>query len=360
MASRYSRQTALPEIGEAGQLLLGKAKILCVGAGGLGSSALLYLVAAGVGLAKDGGRIGIVDDDHVDCSNLQRQILYREVDQGLSKVEQAIAHLSSLNSETALVAHHTKLGPSNVLQIMSEYDVIVDGTDNFPSKYLINDAAVRLGKPVVYGAILGFEGHVSTFWGAHGPCYRCMYPDAIRSHVPNCEQAGTLGGVAGVVGSIQAVEACKLALGLDFCQKHGLETLVGQLLIVDASHWDIRKLALEPAKACSVCAISPCDIVLPVMQDVISQQDLSDLLATGQTVTLVDVREHHEWRKGHLSGAIHFPLNTLLADDHLQQRINPSSTVLVYCQHGQRSAQAVSHLRTQGYEALNLMVDWSV
>lgn len=368
MTPRYSRQTVLPEIGEAGQRLLGKAKVLVLGAGGLGSPALLYLVAAGVGLAKAGGCIGIMDDDRVDDSNLQRQVLYREVDQGLLKVDRAVAQLAALNHETALVAHHTRLGLDNVLSTLSQYDVIVDGTDNFSTKYLINDAAVQLGKPVVYGSIVGFEGQVSTFWGAHGPCYRCLYPKAPCTHVPNCAEAGTLGGVAGLVGSMQAIEACKLALGLEFCRDHGLELLMGQLLMVDARYWDIRKLALEPITDCPVCGVAPEDIQLvgadlaactdPVVQT-ISQHELVALLASGAVLNVLDVRELSEWGQGHLEGAIHVPLGQILADVNLPLTVTPTAPLFVYCQHGARSARAVAHLRRKGYEAIRVLVDWA-
>lgn len=367
MSARYARQIVLPEIGEAGQVLLGKARILVVGAGGLGSPALLYLVAAGVGLASHGGRIGIFDDDAVDASNLQRQIVFRELDQGATKAEAARRHLSALNSATQFATYSHRLNAANILDILSDYDIIIDGTDNFATKYLINDAALKLNKPVVYGSILGFEGQVSIFWANHGPCYRCIYPRAPTAHVPNCAEAGTLGGIAGVVGAIQAVEACKLALGLAHCQQHGLDPLIGKLLVFDALTWDIRKLDLDKHPKCPCCMTPPeqitlaneewavCETQQPVKP--ISLRDLSDLWETGVPVTLIDVREHAEWASGHLDGALHIPLGRLLSEEDALVDINRSDVLVVYCQHGIRSAHAVSFLRSKGMEALNLLVD---
>lgn len=367
MSVRYARQIVLPEIGEEGQALLAKARILVVGAGGLGSPALLYLTAAGVGLGSHGGCIGLIDDDRVDASNLQRQILFRESDQATAKVEAASQHLAALNSETHLVSHQTRLTAANALEILGAYDVIIDGSDNFSTKYLLNDAAVKLGKPVVYGSILGFEGQISVFWGQQGPCYRCIYPQRAAGHIPNCAEAGTLGGIAGVVGSIQAVEACKLALGAEHCHNYGLEPLIGKLLIFDARSWDIRKLDLVQHPDCPVCSHAADAITLADDSDsfchaapskTINLRDLADLLDTGIPLTLIDVRETAEWANGHLDGAQHIPLNALLTQEDALNGIDTSTLVVVYCQHGIRSARATSFLRAKGFEALNLLVDW--
>ena len=367
MTSRYARQIVLPEIGEAGQALLAKARILVVGAGGLGSPALLYLTAAGVGLTQQGGCIGIIDDDTVDQSNLQRQIVFRESDQASAKAEAAAAHLGALNSETRILTHPTRLTKINVLDILTDYDVIIDGTDNFATKYLINDAAAKLGKPVVYGSILGFEGQVAVFWAAHGPCYRCIYPELTTSHIPNCAEAGTLGGIAGVVGAIQAVEACKLALGIKHCQQYGLEPLLGQMLIFDALTWDVRKLALEKKTKCPVCSSASDDILLTDGPDnicnvtpskSIALRDLADLWDAGVPLTLIDVREAAEWASGHLEGALHIPLGELLTRSDALDQIDRTKLTVLYCQHGIRSARAVSFLQAHGFEALNLLVDW--
>ena len=363
MTARYSRQTVLPEIGPSGQTLLGKARILVVGSGGLGAPALLYLTAAGVGLDHLGGCIGVIDDDTVDCSNLQRQIVFREPDQGSPKADAAVAHLAALNSDTRLIAHTERLTAANALTILAGYDIIIDGSDNFATKYLINDATVKLGKPVVYGSILGFEGQAAVFWATHGPCYRCMYPEPVQSHIPNCAEAGTLGGVAGVIGSIQAVEACKLALGTEHCQPHGLEPLIGKLLLLDARSWDIRKLAIERQPDCPVCSRAPDEITLEISTDpacsahavtTITLADLNDLFDTGVPITLVDVRSETEWATGYLNGALHLPLPLLLAENADLSRLDPQSLIVVYCQQGIRSRQAAQHLARLGYNALNL------
>lgn len=372
MSARYTRQTVLPEIGEAGQTRLGQARVLVIGAGGLGAPALLYLTAAGVGLTTQGGRIGIIDDDTVDQSNLQRQILFREDDQGRAKTEAAQQHLTALNRDTQLITYPYRLNVSNALEILSDYDVIIDGSDNFKTKYLVNDAATKLGKPVVYGSILGFEGQVSVFWAQRGPCYRCIYPQAPTSHVPNCAEAGTLGGIAGVVGSIQAVEACKLALGPEHCLEYGLEPLIGKLLVFDALSWDIRKLDLEHKHDCPICSSAPEAIQLDDEGDddqgascsvsgnppPITLRDLGDLWDAGIPLTLIDVREPAEWATGHLEGAIHIPLGDLLVRQEALAALDDQTLMVVYCQHGIRSARAVSFLRARGFDAFNLLVDW--
>ena len=363
MTARYSRQTVLPEIGPSGQTLLGKARILVVGAGGLGAPALLYLTAAGVGLRQLGGCIGIIDDDHVDHSNLQRQIVFRESDQGKPKASSTAAHLSLLNSETCLIAHTERLTAANALALLTDYDIVIDGSDNFATKYLINDAAVKLGKPVVYGSILGFEGQVSVFSAPHGPCYRCIYPEAAQGHIPNCAEAGTLGGIAGVIGSMQAIEACKLALGAEHCQSHDLVPLIGKLLLFDARNWDIRKLDVSRQPDCPVCSRPTADIRLdqpssPMCSTqtvtAITLADLNDLYESGVPVTLIDVRSEAEWASGYLNGALHMPLPLLLADDADLSQLDPQSLIIVYCQQGIRSQQAAQHLAQRGFNVLNL------
>lgn len=367
MRNRYARQTVLPEIGESGQALLARARILVVGAGGLGSPALLYLTAAGVGLRNQNGCIGLIDDDSVDASNLQRQIIFRETDEASPKVEAAVKHLAALNSDTQLVSHQTRLTAANAIEILATYDVIIDGSDNFATKYLVNDAAAKLGKPVVYGSILGFEGQVSVFWARQGPCYRCIYPEPSTSHIPNCAEAGTLGGIAGVIGAMQAVEACKLALGREHCRKYGLEPLLGKLLIFDARNWDMRQLELEPSASCPVCSHPADDITLTDDSDIacgagqpkpITLRDLADLMDSGIPLTLIDVREAAELAQGQLEGAQHIPLGALLTRADALDDIDPATLVVAYCQHGIRSAQAVAFLRAKGFDARNLLVDW--
>lgn len=364
MSTRYSRQTVLPEIGPQGQTLLAKARMLVVGAGGLGAPALLYLAAAGVGRTADGGCLGVIDDDIVDTSNLQRQIIYTESDQNQPKVLATANRLRALNHEINVVPHAERLGADNILEVFAGYDIVIDGSDNFSTKYLINDAAVKTGKPVVYGSILGFEGQVAVFSAAHGPCYRCLYPEQARTHIPNCAEAGTIGSIAGVIGSIQALEACKLALGETHCQQHGLEPLTGKLLVLDARSWDTRLLALEKNPDCAVCGQATDHIVLTATAQschlpripTITLSDLNDLYETGIPLTLIDVREAAEWHAGHLNGAVHLPLGQLLALDEDADLLEKDALIVVYCQQGIRSQQAAQHLASRGFNTLNLKV----
>ena len=368
---RYARQRVLPELSDAGQAALAAARILVVGAGGLGSPALLYLTAAGAGLKEAGGCLGIIDDDTVDLSNLQRQILFTESDQAQSKAKTAADRLQRLNSATDLRTFETRLTTDNILNVFADFDIIVDGSDNFDTKYLINDAAVHLGLPVIYGSILGFEGQAAVFWAKEGPCYRCVYPQPPETHIPNCAEAGTLGGIAGMVGSIQAVEACKLALGLEHCRTHDLEPLIGQLFLADARNWDTQTLAVEKRADCPVCSLPAHEVRLPQARaqacaDSTSPQaatmtlnDLQGLFESGIPFVLLDVREPQEWANGHLEGALHIPLGRLLVAPETLDALNRQEPLVVYCQHGMRSARAVSYLRDQGFDAFNLIVDWS-
>jgi adenylyltransferase/sulfurtransferase len=363
--TRYSRQTVLPEIGQLGQSLLGKARILVVGAGGLAAPALLYLAAAGVGRRADEGCLGLIDDDIVDTSNLQRQILYTESDQNRPKTVAAAERLQALNHEINIVSYAERLDTDNILDVFTGYDIIIDGSDNFATKYLINDAAVKTGKPVVYGSILGFEGQVAVFSAAHGPCYRCLYPEQVQSHIPNCAEAGTIGSIAGVIGSIQALEACKLALGEAHCRQYGLEPLIGKLLVFDARNWDTRVLMLNKNPDCALCTQVPEQIQLQpshaascATPDIktINLSDLNDLYDIGAPVTLIDVREIAEWDSGHLNDAMHLPLTQLLALDDDSDQLTKDCLIVVYCQHGIRSLRAAQHLNKLGFNALNLKV----
>ena len=251
---------------------------------------------------------------------------------------------------------------------MNQFDIIIDGSDNFDTKYLINDAAVKLGLPVVYGSILGFEGQASVFWAQQGPCYRCLYPTPPLTHVPNCAEAGTLGGIAGMVGSIQAVEACKLALGRTHCAKQGLEPLIGRLFLADAHNWQTRSLSIPKRNDCPVCSIPPEDIQMPdtsaphcasTTPADMALNDLQGLFESGIPFTLVDVREPHEWATGHLEGALHIPLGRLLTAPEVLDELNRTEPVVIYCQHGIRSLNAMRYLREHGFDAFNLLVDWS-
>ena len=247
---RYSRHIMLPEVGEAGQGKLLDARVLCIGAGGLGSPSGLYLAAAGV------GTIGMVDDDVVDESNLQRQVLHNIERLGLPKVESARQTLQSLNPDVRVVPHQTRLSSENVLDIIGDYDVIVDGADNFPTRYLLNDAALKLGKPIVHASIFRFEGQVTTFLPHSGPCYRCLYPDPPPPGMaPSCQEAGVLGVLPGIVGCLQAAEALKIILGVG-------ETLSGRLLVYDALSTRFRMLKLRKDPQCRVCSKPPESIEL--------------------------------------------------------------------------------------------------
>ena len=243
--SRYSRHMALPEVGETGQLKLLDASVLCVGAGGLGSPAALYLAAAGI------GTIGVIDADTVDISNLQRQILHTESRLGVPKVKSAEATLKALNSDIHIKTHQVRLTSENVMEIFGEYDVIVDGCDNFATRYLINDACVMLGKPNIHGSIFRFDGQTTVFHPGKGPCYRCLYPEPPPAEMaPNCQEAGVLGVLPGVIGVIQAVETIKLILEAG-------SPLIGRLLTFDALRMEFRELKIRADKECPVCGQAP-------------------------------------------------------------------------------------------------------
>ncbi len=364
--ARYSRHLILSEIGVEGQKRLKAARILCVGAGGLGSPVTMYLAAAGV------GTIGIVDFDEVDFSNLQRQILHTTADVGRPKLLSAKARLNALNPEVCVVLHDATLGSSNALGIMRDYDVIVDGTDNFPVRYLVNDACVILGKPNVYGAIFRFEGQASVFATEDGPCYRCLYPEPPPPGlVPSCAEAGVLGVLPGIIGTIQATEALKLVLGVG-------DTLAGRLLLLDALRMKFRELRLKRDPDCPVCGANPtirelidyeefCGLrrrnaeigALPADFD-ITPADLKRRMDQGERVTLVDVREPGEFAIVRLPDAILMPLGEL---DRRLNELDPSREVVVYCHRGVRSMQAVASMRRAGFRlARNLsggLTEWA-
>ena len=363
-SSRYQRQTVLGEIGPSGQERLSKARVLVVGAGGLGSPVLLYLAAAGVGLRSVGGYLGLIDDDVVDLSNLQRQVLFAEADVGSPKVLAAANQIEALNSELDIRPIQARLDASNILDLLADYDIVVDGSDNFVTKYLINDAAVKLGKPVVYGSILGFEGQAAVFWAEHGPCYRCLYPEAPKTYVPNCAEFGTLGGIAGLVGSVQAIEVCKLALGLDHCKNAGLEPMIGRLWCVDARSMETRLLDFSKKTDCPVCCLRAEEIVLaeseaPACASTLTLVDWRQRLAAGKKFILLDVRQPQEWAIEHLPDSLLIPLAYLMSAPESLEKLDRSLEILVHCQHGIRSRSAVQFLRQKGFKAVNLDVDWS-
>ncbi|HEX6159324.1 MAG TPA: molybdopterin-synthase adenylyltransferase MoeB [Thermoanaerobaculia bacterium] len=349
--SRYSRHLLLPEIGEEGQLRLKRGSALVVGAGGLGSPVATYLAAAGV------GRIGLVDFDEVDATNLHRQILYGRSSVGRLKLDAARERLEDLNDEIAIETHAAKLTSANAMEIVAKYDVVIDGTDNFPTRYLVNDVCVILGKPNVYGSIYRFDGQASVFATADGPCYRCLYPEPPPPHlVPSCAVGGVLGVLPGVIGTIQATEAIKLLTGAG-------DTLAGRLLLFDALRMTFRTLRVP--RRCELHAkitklIDYEEFCNPVSATDITPQELSERLGRGDELVLVDVREPYEWEAGHLPQATHIPLQQVprRLDD-----IPKEAEIVMICRSGGRSANAQQFLKQNGYaKVLNLvggMSRWS-
>ena len=345
---RYARHIILPELGQEGQARLKAGRVLLVGAGGLGSPAALYLAAAGV------GTIGIVDDDTVDETNLQRQVLHGTGAIGTSKLVSATARLRDLNPHVAVETFPVRLASANAMDIMGGFDVIVDGSDNFPTRYLVNDACVRLGKPDVYGSIFRFEGQASVFGMPDGPCYRCLFRDPPPPElVPSCEEAGVLGVIPGIIGSIQALEAIKLLTGIG-------APLVGRLLLLDALSMQTRELALTRDPDCPVCGVRPTVTSLidyeafcgtsaregrPLTMEIDPAALAQELRANG--VQLVDVREPWEWKIGHVDGAMLLPVDDLAERLEALDRARP---VVTYCHHGVRSLAAARMLRAAGFE----------
>lgn len=350
---RYSRHLILPEVGVEGQLRLKAGKVLAIGAGGLGSPLALYLAAAGV------GTIGIVDFDVVDLTNLQRQVLHSSDSIGKPKLESAKERLSALNPEVKIELHQTKLTSTNALDILRGYDVIVDGTDNFPTRYLVNDACILLGKPNVYGSIFRFEGQASVFGMPDGPCYRCLYPEPPPPGlVPSCAEGGVLGILPGIIGVIQATETVKLLLGIG-------ETLEGRLLLFDALRMRFRELRLRKDPDCPICGdrrsihalidyeqfcgIPSAVEALSPPKSALDPVELKEWMDRGESMLLLDVREPHEWQIGHIPGAHLIPLGQLPA------RLNELSSaqmIVAYCRSGVRSGKAVDLLEKSGFTKL--------
>ncbi|MBA2303629.1 MAG: molybdopterin-synthase adenylyltransferase MoeB [Acidobacteria bacterium] len=355
---RYSRHLILPEVGPDGQRRLKGARVLCVGAGGLGSPAALYLAAAGI------GTLGIVDFDVVDASNLQRQILHGTPDVGRSKLQSARERLNELNPEVNVETHEVALSSSNALGILKDYDIILDGTDNFATRYLVNDACVLLGKPNAYGSIFRFEGQASVFATQGGPCYRCLYPEPPPPGlVPSCAEGGVLGVLPGVIGTIQATETIKLVL-------NAKSTLVGRLLLYDAWKMSFRELKLRRNPECPVCGNSPtvrelidydqfCGVApgsaaAPAAAPAVPETTVEDLRARldSGSIFLLDVREPQEFQ------ICRIPASTLIPLGQLGTRIHevPSDgrEIVVHCKAGGRSAKAVKLLEDNGIPAKNL------
>jgi molybdopterin/thiamine biosynthesis adenylyltransferase/rhodanese-related sulfurtransferase len=350
--SRYSRHLILPEVGMEGQRRLKAAKVLCVGTGGLGSPLAFYLAAAGI------GTLGLVDFDVVDASNLQRQIIHSTKDIGRKKLDSAEEKLTALNPALNVVKHDTMLSSANALEILKDYDIVADGTDNFPTRYLVNDACVLLGKPNVYGSIFRFEGQASVFATEQGPCYRCLYPEPPPPGlVPSCAEGGVLGILPGLVGVIQATEAIKLILGKG-------EPLIGRLLLVDALNMRFRELKLRKNPECPVCGANPtvtqlidyqqfCGIVpeTPHESSVkngipqITVKELKRRIDAGEDVQLIDVREPYEYQIAQIGGK-------LIPQNDVPQRlaeIDREREVVVHCRSGARSQRIAEFLKQAGY-----------
>jgi len=343
---RYSRHLILPEIGLAGQERLKAARVLLVGAGGLGSPAALYLAAAGI------GTIGLVDFDVVDRSNLQRQVVHGTAAVGTSKLASAQARLADLNPHVHVETIEARLTAANALEHLRGWDVVLDGSDNFPTRYLVNDACVLLGIPAVYGAVLRFEGQASVFDARRGPCYRCLYREPPPPElVPSCAEGGVVGVVPGVIGSLQALEAIKLVTGTG-------TPLIGRLLLFDGMKLQFREIALAKDPDCVVCGPHPTVTQLidyeafcgvgapPVANGEISATDAAAAARRDSSTVLVDVREPFEWDIVHVDGARHVPLRELPAR---MRELDGHADVLVVCHHGTRSRQAVELLKAAGF-----------
>jgi molybdopterin/thiamine biosynthesis adenylyltransferase/rhodanese-related sulfurtransferase len=351
---RYSRHLIMPEVGTVGQQALKAAKVLMVGTGGLGSPLGMYLAAAGV------GTLGLVEFDTVDESNLHRQLLYGLADVGRPKIEAAMERLNIVNPFVNLIPHQVRLDSSNALDIVKDYDLVVDGTDNFPTRYLVNDACVLLGKPNVYGSIFRFEGQVSVFWAERGPCYRCLFPEPPPPGlVPSCAEGGVLGVLPGIIGSLQANEVIKLIIGKG-------EPAIGRLLLFDALRLKFRELKLRKNPDCPVCGEHPtvtslidyeqfCGIGQE--EDLGSEFDIEPievqkLLDAGKKLTILDVRNPPEYEIGRIDGSILIPLPEL--QDRLGE-LDSRENIIVHCHHGPRSTRAVNLLRKFGFtKAKNL------
>ncbi|MFD0529805.1 adenylyltransferase/sulfurtransferase MoeZ [Kitasatospora arboriphila] len=349
---RYSRHLIIPDVGMDGQKRLKNAKVLCVGAGGLGSPALMYLAAAGV------GTLGIVEFDTVDESNLQRQIIHGQSDVGRSKAESARDSVKEINPYVDVILHEDRLDNSNVMEIFSGYDLIVDGTDNFATRYLVNDAAVLLGKPYVWGSIYRFDGQASVFWAEHGPCYRCLYPEAPPpGMVPSCAEGGVLGVLCASIGSIQVTEAIKLLAGVG-------EPLVGQLMIYDALEMQYRSVKVRKDPNCALCGDDPtvtelidyeafCGVVSEEAQaaaagSTITSKQLKEWLDDEENIFLVDVREPNEYEIVNIPGATLIPKGEFLMGTALE-RMPQDKKIVLHCKTGVRSAEVLAVLKSAGF-----------
>jgi sulfur-carrier protein adenylyltransferase/sulfurtransferase len=350
---RYSRHLIIPDVGVAGQKRLKNAKVLCVGAGGLGSPALMYLAAAGV------GTLGIVEFDTVDESNLQRQIIHGQSDIGRPKAESARDKINEINPYVTVNIHGEPLTRDNAMQIFADYDLIVDGTDNFATRYLVNDAAVLLGKPYVWGSIYRFDGQASVFWSEHGPCYRCLYPEPPPpGMVPSCAEGGVLGVLCASIGSIQVTEAIKLLTGIG-------EPLVGRLMVYDALEMNYRSVKVRKDPNCAVCGEHPTVTELIDYDDfcgavseeaaeaatdsTITVGELRDWIDADKSIELIDVREPAEYEIVKIPGSRLVPKGDILSGVALAD-LPQDKQIVLYCKSGMRSAEALAAVKAAGFK----------
>ncbi len=355
---RYSRHLIMPEVGLAGQKKLKAASVLCVGTGGLGSPLAMYLAAAGV------GKLGVVDFDVVDDSNLQRQLLHHTPDVGRPKIQSAVDKLRAINPTIEIVPHEAMFTAENALDLARQYDIIADGTDNFPTRYLVNDVSVLLDIPNVHASIFRFEGQASVFWASQGPCYRCLYPDPPPpGEVPSCAEGGVLGILPGLLGTIQATEVIKLILGIG-------EPLVGRLLLFDALSMDTRVVRLRKNPACPICGENPtihelidyeefCGVPIGGETPIADQADprwqitpievQHKLAEHDPRFVLIDVRDPHEWDIAHIDGAKLIPLPDLPAR---MNELDTRDEIVLQCRTGVRSMKALGLLRDSGFTRL--------
>lgn len=366
--TRYSRHFILPEIGEEGQKKILKSKVLLIGTGGLGSPLGLYLAAAGV------GTLGLVDFDNVDLSNLQRQIIHTNDEVGKPKIDSAEKRIKAMNPDTKVIKYQTRLTSQNALEILKDYDVVIDGTDNFPTRYLTNDACVFLKKPNIYGSIFRFDGLTTVFSTEDGgPCYRCLYPEPPPpGMVPSCAEGGVLGVLPGVIGLLQATEALKIICGIG-------RSLVGRLMVYDALQMTFRELKIRKDPNCPVCGKNPtvtklidyeqfCGLTrgaAPNQSGVeeISVKDLKKMLDQKEDFVFIDVRENFEYQIAHLPKAKLIPLGQL--EKHLHElESSKDKTIVAHCHHGGRSRRALEFLKGRGFKKLKNVAGgidaWSV
>ena len=357
---RYGRHLIMPEVGVVGQEKINDAKVLMFGAGGLGSPSALYLAASGV------GEMTIIDPDVVDLSNLQRQVIHDSNSVGMPKVESAKKRIGEINPNVKVNAIQDMISNDNVLQLVREHDLVIDGTDNFQTRYMVNDACVFEKKLNVYGSIFRFDGQSTVFCDPNGPCYRCLYPEAPPpGMVPSCAEGGVLGILPGIIGVMQATEAIKLILGKG-------TPLVGRLLLYDALEMKFRELKIRKDPGCPVCSANPTitelqdyayfcgvggDATLDIGEDSgpvaqVSPKQVKEMLDAGRNVKLVDVREPQEWDITHLEGASLIPLGSI---PERMNELDTADDIVVYCHHGTRSAQAIKFLKKMGFEKLQNM-----